>query len=64
MTMNKNTIFRLKGYEKLTGNILYTEWKTLDTSLHAIAEFYAWFETITYNQCVEYKTLFQKVGGN
>ena len=64
MTLTKNTIFRLKGYEKLTGNILYTEWKTLDTSLHAIAEFYAWFETITYNQCVEYKTLFQKVGGN
>lgn len=60
--MNKNTIFRLKGYEKFTGNVIYTEWQTLDVSLHAVSSFFEWFEKITYDQSIEYKTLFQKGG--
>lgn len=58
--MNENTIFRLKGFEKCTGNVLYTEWRTLDTSLEAVNNFFAWFSTITYNQTIEYKKLFSK----
>jgi len=62
--MDRNTIFRLKGKEKFTGNIIYTEWQTLDTSLKAISNFWEWFSSITYDQIVEFKDLFKKEGVN